>query len=55
VVFNDHDGRAAIELGISGAPETYVINSKGVVIDKWPGVMTAQDADRLAKELRDAG
>ncbi len=54
-VFDDHDGKAAIELGVSGAPETYVVNSKGVVVDKWPAPMTPQDADRLAKELRDAG
>lgn len=54
-VFADQDGRAAIELGISGAPETFVVNSKGVIVGKWPAPMTPQDADRLAKELHDAG
>jgi cytochrome c biogenesis protein CcmG/thiol:disulfide interchange protein DsbE len=54
-VLVDRDGAMGIELGVSGAPETYVVNSKGVIVDKWAEPMTAQDADRLAKRLRDAG
>jgi cytochrome c biogenesis protein CcmG/thiol:disulfide interchange protein DsbE len=54
-VYSDPDGRAAIELGVSGAPETYVVNSRGVIVDKWSAPLTADDADRLARELKTAG
>ena len=41
--------------GISGAPETFVVNSKGVIVDKWPAPLTDDDADRLVRELNKAG
>lgn len=54
-VYSDRDGRAGVELGISGVPETYVVNSKGVIVDKWPAPLTDDDADRLVRELNKAG
>jgi cytochrome c biogenesis protein CcmG/thiol:disulfide interchange protein DsbE len=54
-VYSDRNGRAAVELGISGAPETFVVNSKGVIVDKWPAPLTDDDADRLVRELNKAG
>lgn len=35
----DADGRAAIELGVTGAPETFVIDSNGVIRARWRGAI----------------
>lgn len=54
-VVTDPQGRAGIELGISGVPETYVVNAEGMVIAKHAGPLLKADADRLAAEWRKAG
>ncbi len=36
----DPDSRAALDLGITGAPETFVVGPDGVVADKITGVIT---------------
>lgn len=36
----DRDGRIAIELGITGAPETYLVDKKGVIIYHLAGALT---------------
>ena len=54
VVYSDLDGRAAVELGISGAPETFVVDGRGVIIDKWAAPITDEDAARLLRELNGA-
>lgn len=36
----DGDGRVAIDYGVYGAPETFLVNEQGVVIYKYVGVMT---------------
>jgi cytochrome c biogenesis protein CcmG/thiol:disulfide interchange protein DsbE len=54
-VLTDLDGRVGVELGVSGVPETYVVNSKGVIVAKWSQPMTRGDADRLVEILRKAG
>jgi cytochrome c biogenesis protein CcmG, thiol:disulfide interchange protein DsbE len=38
----DHDGRAAIDWGVYGAPETFLVNPAGTVVYKQVGAMTAQ-------------
>lgn len=38
----DSSGRAAIDWGVYGAPETFVIDKKGVVRDKIIGVITRE-------------
>ncbi len=42
----DHDGRAAIEYGVYGAPETYFIDAQGIVQYRHVGEMTAQVWER---------
>jgi cytochrome c biogenesis protein CcmG, thiol:disulfide interchange protein DsbE len=42
VVGTDHDGRVAIDWGVYGAPETFLVNPAGTVIYKQVGAMTAQ-------------
>jgi cytochrome c biogenesis protein CcmG/thiol:disulfide interchange protein DsbE len=53
-VFFDRSGRAGLDLGISGVPETFVVDGRGVVVAKHAGPMTPQDADRIARAWRDA-
>jgi cytochrome c biogenesis protein CcmG/thiol:disulfide interchange protein DsbE len=38
----DKDGRAAIDWGVYGAPETFLVNDKGIVVYKYVGAMTRQ-------------
>lgn len=51
-VLVDRDGRAAIDLGVSGAPETFAVTATGQIVAKHSGVLTPADAERL---LRAAG
>lgn len=43
----DRDGRAGIEFGVTGVPETYLIGADGMIIDKHTGPLTGADAERL--------
>lgn len=47
VVLTDPQGSAGIELGISGVPETFAIDARGVIVAKHAGPMTRADARRL--------
>jgi len=39
---SDFDGRVAIDYGITGAPETYLIDKNGVIRYKEPGQLTPE-------------
>ena len=41
-VGNDFDGRVAIDLGVTGAPETFIIDKQGVIRYKQVGPITEQ-------------
>ena len=41
-VVTDRDGRTAIDLGVAGAPESFLVNPRGVIVYKEPGVITPQ-------------
>jgi cytochrome c biogenesis protein CcmG/thiol:disulfide interchange protein DsbE len=43
VVGVDHDGRVAIDWGVYGAPESFLVNPEGVVVEKQVGAMTLED------------
>jgi cytochrome c biogenesis protein CcmG/thiol:disulfide interchange protein DsbE len=48
----DREGRAGLELGVSGVPETYLVGADGTVIAKHAGPLTAEIvADLEAKRL----
>jgi cytochrome c biogenesis protein CcmG/thiol:disulfide interchange protein DsbE len=36
---NDKDGTLGLNLGVYGAPETFLIDAKGVIRHKWVGVI----------------
>lgn len=48
---NDLDGKAGIEWGVYGAPETFVVDGKGVIRYKYVGALTQRV---LAEELMPA-
>lgn len=48
----DHDGRAGIEFGVTGVPETFLVGRDGVILDKHTGPITQADAQKLASRLR---
>jgi cytochrome c biogenesis protein CcmG/thiol:disulfide interchange protein DsbE len=43
---------ASVEFGITAAPETFIVNSKGMVVDKYSRPLTDVDVPRLVKELQ---
>ena len=45
----DGDGRAGIEFGITGVPETYLVSAEGVVLDKHTGPLETAEAEALAR------
>lgn len=38
----DKEGRVAIDYGVYGAPESFLINPQGIIVDKVVGVITPQ-------------
>jgi cytochrome c biogenesis protein CcmG, thiol:disulfide interchange protein DsbE len=51
-VLADADGRAGIEFGLTGVPETFVIAQDGTIVAKHTGPLDEADAERLAKLVR---
>ena len=52
----DITGRAGIEWGISGVPETFVIRGDGVVVYRYVGPIVGEDArNKVLSALREAG
>jgi cytochrome c biogenesis protein CcmG/thiol:disulfide interchange protein DsbE len=43
----DRSGRASIEWGVYGVPETFLIGPDGVIVDKHVGELTGQSAAKL--------
>ncbi|ATD68005.1 MULTISPECIES: DsbE family thiol:disulfide interchange protein [Luteimonas] len=52
LVLADYDGRAAIDWGIYGAPETFLVDGDGIIVWKHVGPMTdAVVRDQLLRQL----
>ncbi len=49
ILATDHTGRAALEYGVTGVPETYIINEEGIVIKKFTGPVTTQELNDLVE------
>ena len=51
----DSDGRVGLNFGVYGVPETYVIDSTGVIRKRFVGPLTAETVDKellpLLKQL----
>lgn len=48
----DTDGTAAINYGVTGVPETFVINSEGVILHKEAGPVTKEMLSEYVKMLK---
>lgn len=48
----DRDGRAGIELGVTGVPETYLVGADGVILAKHTGPLTPETARALMAKGR---
>ena len=48
----DRDGRAGLEFGVTGVPETYLVGSDGMIIAKHTGPLTPDAAEDLLKKAK---
>jgi cytochrome c biogenesis protein CcmG/thiol:disulfide interchange protein DsbE len=53
-VLMDPDGLAAIGLGITAAPESFLVDSNGRIIFKQTGPITPEVADQILKKAKGA-
>ncbi len=51
-VLVDRDGRAGMEFGVTGPPETYLISSDGIILAKHIGELDEQAIQRLLSQAR---
>jgi cytochrome c biogenesis protein CcmG/thiol:disulfide interchange protein DsbE len=49
-VLMDLDGHAGVEFGATGVPETYAVNSAGVIVAKFAGPLDADTAEALIEK-----
>jgi cytochrome c biogenesis protein CcmG/thiol:disulfide interchange protein DsbE len=48
----DRDGRAGLEFGVTGVPESYLVGSDGMIIAKHTGPLTPEAAEDLLRQAR---
>lgn len=48
----DRDGRAGIELGVTGVPETYLVGADGTILAKHTGPLSPDQAKALLTKAR---
>jgi cytochrome c biogenesis protein CcmG/thiol:disulfide interchange protein DsbE len=48
----DRSGDAGVEFGISGVPETFLVDGKGMIVAKRTGALSEADAANLAHQLK---
>jgi cytochrome c biogenesis protein CcmG/thiol:disulfide interchange protein DsbE len=46
----DRDGRAGLEFGVTGVPETYLVGADGVILGKHTGPLTPDAAEDLLRK-----
>lgn len=51
----DASGRAAIDFGVYGVPETFIIGPDGVIRDKLVGILTQENFSSVLTRIRAAG
>ncbi|MEE2565540.1 DsbE family thiol:disulfide interchange protein [Hyphobacterium marinum] len=54
-VLRDPMGEAVIALGVTGAPETFVVGRDGLIRARWAGPLTAEALERVIYPALDAG
>ena len=53
-IASDRDGRVAIDFGVYGVPESYLIDKNGVIRFKQTGALTVEDIQRKILPLAEA-
>ena len=48
---SDADGRAGIEFGVTGVPETYLVGKDGMILDKHTGPLEDADVRTLTRRV----
>ncbi len=48
----DRDGRAGLEFGVTGVPETFLIGSDGTILAKHSGPLTQADSEAMLARAR---
>ena len=51
-VLSDPDGKMALDLGISGVPETYIVRPDGTITDKIGGPIVPNTFDAVYAEVK---
>jgi cytochrome c biogenesis protein CcmG, thiol:disulfide interchange protein DsbE len=51
-VLVDRDGRAGVDFGVDGAPDTFVISADGKVLAKHAGPLLPEDAESILETLQ---
>ena len=51
-ILADRDGRAGVELGVSGVPETFLVGADGMVLAKHSGPLTMGDAQAMLEKAQ---
>ena len=51
----DDDGQHALDWGVRGPPESYLVNPDGIVLAKFVGEVTANRLDQLVAQAKAAG
>ena len=54
-MITDPDGRIALDFGVGGVPESFLISPDGVIVSKILGGVRAPDLERLLDEARAGG
>ncbi len=54
VLLNDEGGRAGIEFGVSGVPETFLVGPDGMILAKHSGPMSMADAEAMLMKAQAA-
>lgn len=54
LIGQDRNGRGAIEWGVYGTPETFIVDAKGVIRAKHVGPITADDLERKIRPAIEA-
>lgn len=55
LIGTDTTGRAAIEFGVYGVPETFVVNGDGMIVYKHVGPILARDMEKMRAAIAEAG
>lgn len=54
LIGSDYSGRAGIEWGVTGVPETFIVSNEGIVLHRFPGPVVGDGQRRFQEALDQA-